>query len=163
MKEGTVYMDNSNNTATKQVKDDIVEVENNIADKAENTLDKVKQQVQVRAEQIGETASNYKGKVSDNLAGAADKVHEKSDTAQGFLSDKADVINEYAHHTIEKANQIGHKAADVLANSSDYVKNFDIAETRQQVKATIKDKPELSIAIAGIFGLLIGLLIGRKK
>ncbi len=27
----------------------------------------------------------------------------------------------------------------------------------------VKDKPELSIAIAGIFGLLIGLLIGRKK
>ncbi len=156
-------MNNSNNTATKQVKDDIAEIKDNITSKAENTIDKVKQGVQVKAEQIGETAGNYKGKVSGNLAGAADKVHEKSDTAQGFLSDKADVINEYAHNTIEKVNQIGQRAADVLANSSDYIKNFDIAETRQQVKTTIKDKPELSIAIAGIFGLLIGLLIGRKK
>lgn len=155
-------MDNSNNTAAQQVKDN-EGAKNNIADKTENTIDKIKKEVQVKAEKIGETASNHKGKVSDNLAGAADKVHEKSDTAQGFLSDKADVINEYAQQTIEKVNQIGHKAADALATSSDYVKNFDIAQKRQQVTATIKDKPELSIAIAGIFGLLIGLLIGRKK
>ncbi|MEO8071936.1 MAG: hypothetical protein ABI686_01700 [Acidobacteriota bacterium] len=33
----------------------------------------------------------------------------------------------------------------------------------QKVKAKIKNKPELSIAIAGIFGLWIGLLIGRKN
>ena len=156
-------MSNQANTATKQAKNDIEETKSNVENKTENAVNKVKQEVQEKVQRIGETASNYKEKVSDNLAGAADKFHEKSDTAQGFLSDKADVINEYAHHTIEKANQIGHKAADALATSSDYVKNFDISETRQQVKASIKDKPELSIAIAGIFGLLIGLLIGRKK
>lgn len=154
-------MSNSNSTATKQVKDDIQKT--NVSDKTENTIDKLKKEVQAKAEQFGETAGNYKEKVSDNLAGAADKIHAKSDTAQGFLSDKADIINEYAQNTIEKVNQIGHRAADALSNSSEYVKNFDISETRQQVKNSIKDKPELSIAIAGVFGLLIGLLIGRKR
>ena len=106
---------------------------------------------------------NYEEKISDNVAGAAEKVDQKSNTAQVFLGDKADVINEYAYKTIEKANEIGHRAADVLAVSSNYVKNFDFAEARQQVTTTIKNKPELSIAVAGIFGLLIGLLIGRNK
>lgn len=153
-------MNNSNNTAAKQVKDDVEEIKYNIVNKAENTINKVEQEIHVKADQSGETASNYKGKVSDNLA---EKDNKKSDSAQGFLSDKADIINEYAHNTIEKANQIGHRAADALAHSSDYVKNFDFAKTRQQIKGTIKDKPELSIAVAGVFGLLIGLLIGRKK
>lgn len=156
-------MNNLNNTAAKQAIEDAKDLKNETADKVENRIEKLKQGVQQKAEQLSEKTSEYKAKVSENLSGAADKFHESSDTAQGFLDDKADVINEYAHQTIEKANEIGHRAAGVLANSSEYIKNFDVAETRQQVKKSIKQKPELSLAIVGIFGLIIGLLIGRSS
>ncbi len=153
----------NNDTATRQVKESTEELKNSVADKTANAVEKLKQEVQARANQIGDVAIGYKGKVSENMSVAADKVHQKSDTAQDFFSDKADLVNEYAHQTIGKVNQIGHKAADVLSVSSEYVKNFDIAETRQQVKETIREKPGASLAIAGVFGLLIGLLMGRKK
>jgi hypothetical protein len=41
------------------------------------------------------------------------------------------------------------------------VREFDLAEKKEQVLGAIKERPELSIAVAGIGGLLIGLLIGR--
>lgn len=114
-------------------------------------------------EQVSEKIGAFKEKVSDNLSGIAEKVHERSDTAQDYLFEKTDKVNSYAHHTIEAANQLGHKAADALDASSGYVRNFDLAETREQVMATIKQRPEVSIAVAGVFGLLIGLLIGRSS
>ena len=141
-------MSNSTNTATKQVKEAS-------ADKKVNLVGNTDQEIQNKSDQDGVSANSSKEKVSDNLTSTADKIQQKSDTAQGFLSDKADVINEYAHHTIEKANQIGHRAADVLANSSDYVKNFRYCRNSTTMKNTIKEKPELSIAIAGVFGLLL--------
>lgn len=156
-------MSNSNNAATKQVKDNLKETKNDVLSNTENIIDEAEQKVLAKSDQVADTTKDYKGKVSENLSGAADKAQEKFNTAQGFLSDKADIVNEYAHYTIERANQIGHKAADVLVSSSDYVKNFDFTETRQQIKTKIKDQPELSIVAAGIFGLLIGLIIGRKK
>ncbi len=152
-------MSNVNNTAAKQVKEDTENLKDKTAEKAEN----IKQGVQQKAEKLGEKTSEYKSKVSENISGAADKFDKSPNNAQGFLNGKTDVINEYAHQTIEKVNEIGHRAAAVLANSSDYIKKFDAAETRQQIKKSIKQKPELSLAIAGVFGLLIGLMIGRRN
>jgi ElaB/YqjD/DUF883 family membrane-anchored ribosome-binding protein len=114
-------------------------------------------------EQFTEKVGAFKEKVSDNLSGIAEKVHERSDTTQDYLLEKSDKVNSYAHQTIEAANQFGHRAADALDASSGYVKNFDLAETRHNVMETIKQRPEVSIAVAGVFGLLIGLLIGRSS
>jgi len=126
-------MNDKNNTAAKQVKENGTNLKNDIVAKAQDTINKVKAQASNKAEQISETTAAYKAKVSDNLSGAAEKV-----------------------------NQISHRAGDALNASSEYVKNFDLAETTQQVKKTIKQKPGFSLVIAGIFGLLIGLLIGRR-
>ena len=155
-------MNNTNDTATKQAKENEANLKNDIAIKAQYTINKVKAQASNKAEQISEITATYKAKVSDNLSGAAKKVHQKSDTAQDFLSKQADKANEYTHQAIKKVNQISHRAADALKTSSEYVKNFDLAETTQQVKKTIKQKPGLSLGIVGIFGLLIGLLVGRR-
>ena len=114
-------------------------------------------------ERIAEKLGEVKVKVSENLSGVAERVHEKSDAAQDFLFEKTDKVNSYAHQTIEKANHLGHRAADALDASSGYVRDFNLAETRQQVLETIKQRPEVSIAVAGVFGLLIGLLIGRSS
>ncbi|MGI8885145.1 MAG: hypothetical protein ACR2IA_12970 [Pyrinomonadaceae bacterium] len=141
-------MENKIGTAAKQIKETI----ENGTNSTENIKDKVVQKV-------GET----KEKVTENLSTAADKFHEKSDTAQEFLASGADNLNEYAHQAIGKVNQIGHRAADALSSSSDYINNFDYEKTKQQVVETIKEKPQIGLAIAGLFGLIIGLILGRRN
>ncbi len=101
--------------------------------------------------------------VADKFAGAADVVHEKADAAQHVLNDKADRVNEVAHNAIEKINYFGHKAAESLERSSDYVRDFDLSETRRNLTNRVGERPEMSLAIAGIVGLALGLLIGRRR
>lgn len=134
----------------------------NLGNTTPGTFETVKDELKNKFGQLGDKATVYKEKVSDNLSTVAEKVHEKSDTAQNYLDQKADSINEIAHQTIGKANEIGHRAAEALTTSSDYVRNFDFEETRGQIKTSIQQRPELSIAIAGIFGLMLGMLIGRR-
>lgn len=120
-------------------------------------------QVKENIEDISESTENFKEKVSGNISNAANKIHEKSDTAQEFFETRADNLNEYAHQAIEKVNQFGHRAADALNNSTEYISNFDFDKTKQQVVGTIKEKPQIGFAIAGLFGLIIGLLLGRRN
>lgn len=141
-------MENKTGTATKQITENI----ENFSESTDKFKDKVVQKV-------GET----KDKVTENLSTAASKIHEKSDTAQEFLDTRADNFNEYAHQAIEKANQYGHRAADALNSSSEYISNFDYDKTKQQVVETLKEKPQIGFAVAGLFGLIIGLLLGRRN
>ena len=163
-------MENKNNTAAQSAKENDLSISGRQGitgiEQPEDSNDKV--------ENLKNKADEVKEKVTNNLSGAADKVHTRVDSAQEFLDEKTDKAgelakqaaakaNEYAHQTIDKANQIGQKAATAISSSSDYIRNFDLEETKQQVKESFKEKPELTVAIAGIFGLLIGLLIGRKS
>jgi ElaB/YqjD/DUF883 family membrane-anchored ribosome-binding protein len=117
--------------------------------------------VESSTEVLSDKLGAVKLKLSDNLSVAAEKVHQTSDVAQDFLFDKSDKVNTFAHSTIEKASHLGHRAADALDASSGYVREFDMAEKRDQVLGTIRERPEISLAIAGAFGLAIGLLVGR--
>lgn len=141
-------MEKKNGTAAKQVKENT----ENISGSTENFKEKVVQKV-------GET----KEKVTGNLSNLADKLHERSDSAQEFLDVRTDTFNEYAHQAIQKANQFGHRAADALNSSTDYINNFDFDKTKQQVVEKIKEKPQIGMAIAGLFGLIIGLFLGRRN
>lgn len=135
-------------TATKQVKENV----ENITESTGNFKEKV-------AQRVGDTREKF----SENLSNAANKIHEKSDTAQEFLDARADNFTEYAHQAIEKVNHLGHRAADALSNSSEYINNFDYEKTKQQVVETLKEKPQVGFALAGLFGLIIGLLLGRRN
>lgn len=131
--------------------------------KANEAAEKFRDEVKNRTDQLGESMGKAKVKVSDNLANAAESVHTKADSAQEYLDGKADKLNDYAHQTIDRANQYGHRTADVLNNSSEFIKNFDLVETKDQLVETLREKPQIGLAIAGIFGLIIGLLIGRRS
>jgi ElaB/YqjD/DUF883 family membrane-anchored ribosome-binding protein len=115
-----------------------------------------------------------KEKVSGNLSNAAETVHQNSDSAQEFLSEKVDnaeaflrkktyEAGDYTQQKVERANQLGHRAGEFLENSSEYIKNFDINEAKDSVKHTLTRRPEIGIAIAGTFGLLLGLIIGGSR
>lgn len=116
----------------------------------------------VASESGPKVISTVKESVATGLATAAERVHERADTTEEYLNSKADKVHEIAQHTFERVNKAGHRTADMLAATSGYVKDLDLREKRQQLKSTISDRPELSIAIAGIFGLAIGLLLGRR-
>ncbi len=155
-------MENDNNAEINKISPPAQEENRSFANKFSETAGKVKESLSEKSQQISESLENSKEKVSDNLANTADKIHLKSDTAQEYFDGKADQLNDYAHQAIGKANQFGHRTAEVLTDSSDYVKNFDYTKTKQQVKDSFRKKPELGLAVAGIFGLLIGLLVGRR-
>lgn len=106
--------------------------------------------------------STVKDSVATGLATAAERVHEKADTTEEYLNSKAEKVHEIAQHAFERVNKAGHKTADMLSTTSDYVKDLDLREKRQQLRSTISHRPELSIAIAGIFGLAVGVLLGRR-
>ncbi|MGI8788012.1 MAG: DUF883 family protein [Pyrinomonadaceae bacterium] len=122
----------NDNTATKQAKEETPTLNKNNSANAE-LVKNAEEKVKSAAGQVSETINAYKEKAF-----------------------------EYTQQGLDKANQLKRQAADALASSTDYIKNLDLEETRQQLRATVKERPEVSIAIAGIFGLLIGLIIGRR-
>lgn len=149
----------NNESAVKRVRSDFENIEN----QTENAFAKMKDKVGEQISNVQDKSQVVKEKVSENLSTAADRVHLKSDQTQEFLDKKAEEITNLAHRTIEKANTLGHKAGDVLNSTSEYVRNFDVAETGKQVKATFKKNPGTSLLAVGIVGLLLGLLIGRNN
>lgn len=152
-------MEDKNNTAAKTAQENDLSVSGRQGitgiEEPNNSTDKV--------ENLKNKANEVKEKVSANLSGAAKTVHSKANKAGEYAQQAADKAGEYAHQAVDKANQFGHKAADAIASSSEYLKNFDLDEKKQQVKETFKENPGLTVAVAGIFGLLLGLLLGRKK
>ena len=155
----------NNETAVKQVKENENNQNNNnqTNNQTEQTFGKIREKVGETVNTLQEKTQVVKESVSGNLLNVADKVHQRSDTTQEFLDKKTDELNALAHRTIEKANDLAHKAGDVLNSSSEFIKNFDIEETRKQVKTTVQENPGTSLVVAGVFGLLIGLLIGRNN
>ena len=156
----------NSNAGTKKVREksspkitDASGIVNNVAE----TAAKLQEQVKVRTGQIGETVGKAREKVSANLINVAGSIHTNADNAQKILDEKADKFNDYAHQALNKANQLGHRTADALDSSSNYIKNFDYEETKEQVIETFREKPQLGFALAGIFGLIVGLLIGRRS
>lgn len=154
---------NNNETAVQRTKDDLNDLSQEAFNKTEHTFDAIKEKVSEQISNLQDKTQVAKEKVSENLSSAADVVHTKADQTQVFLDKKTDNFNAMAHQTIEKANDFGHRAGDVLNSSSEYVRNFDVEETRQQVKEKIQNNPGVSLAVAGVFGLIIGLLVGRSN
>lgn len=132
-----------------------------IADKASNAANDVKDAI--GGQPSSSTVANAKGAVATGLATAAQRVHDGSDTAETFLNEKVEKAHELAQTAVGKVNSAGHRTANVIASSADYIRDLDLSETRQQIKGKIADRPELSIAIAGLFGIALGLLLGRKS
>ncbi len=124
-------------------------------------------------ESVEESGANLKFKLADNLSTAANTVHDKSDSvkeaADSGIDKTKNVIesglgkaNSMAHTAVAKANSLGHRTASVMESTSQYVKDFDLAEAKEELKAKVAAKPELSLITAGFFGLAIGLLVGSR-
>jgi ElaB/YqjD/DUF883 family membrane-anchored ribosome-binding protein len=136
-------------------------------------MSNTKLQIQETKDAVENKATNLKFKLADNLSSVASTVHDRSDTvktaADSGLDRAKDVMetgiekaNDLAHSAVAKANSLGHRTASAMENTSDYVKDLDIAEVTKELRAKVAARPEVSIAVAGVFGLAIGLLIGNR-
>jgi ElaB/YqjD/DUF883 family membrane-anchored ribosome-binding protein len=95
--------------------------------------------------------------------GVENIVPEIQETVGNYTDKASEKANEYARLTAQTAKQVGQRAAEVLNSSTEYIKNLDLDEARKQVTNKVKKQPELSLAIVAIFGILIGLLLGKKS
>lgn len=131
----------SEGQAVKQAKSDV-------KDNVENGADKV---------------STLKDKVSDNISNIADKLHQGADSGKTLLNEGTEKVSAFAHQALNKADDLRHRAADIASSSSEYIKNFDLEETRESVRTAVKEKPEILLITVGILGLAVGYLLGKKK
>ena len=109
------------------------------------------------------TAATMKRSVADSLSTAGEKLHTGADSTKTYLESGAEKVHDAALSSIEKANRAGHYAADAIAGASDYIRETDLRKAGQDIRETVVRKPELSLAIAGLFGLALGLLLGRRS
>ena len=127
------------NSATKQVKKEM----DNQNDKSNvgNDLKNESSETGNKLDQLNQKVETYQEKVLDNVSNVVEKVRRNSDAAQEFLSGKAELFNEYANS----------------------IKDFDFEQTKEKVIKSVRKNPELSLAVAGVVGLLIGFLVGKKS
>lgn len=140
---------------------------------AHNSEDRSPMDLTGMKEAAEETGAKFKFKLADNLSTAANTVHDKADSvkdaADSGIDKTKDVLesglgkaNDIAHSAVAKANSLGHKTASVMESTSRYVKDFDLVEAKEELKAKVAARPELSLITAGFFGLAIGLLVGSR-
>ena len=138
-------MNKTDNISPKDIKENGKNSISDIAARANHSINKAR-------------ALNKKT-VSVNQSDTAEKNHRKSETSQESSTSRS---NANDGKTGGKIDQSAAWTANVVDASSEYIKNFDLAKTTQKVKKTIKQNPGFSFAIAGIFGLFIGLMVGRR-
>lgn len=86
-------------------------------------------------------------------AAAADKLQ----TAAKTLHEKADRSGQPAEITA-----LGHRAADWLERSADYVSEVEPRRLRSDIEERVRRNPGRSLLIAGIVGMALGGLLRRR-
>lgn len=109
---------------------------------------------------IGENI--IKGKFSDSVSNINASVEKGVEELKSNLSDKTERLTEMAQQTLEKANNLGSRASDAVKDSASYVRSLDFEQAGAAVKKVMKEQPGLSIAIAGVAGLIVGLIVARR-
>jgi ElaB/YqjD/DUF883 family membrane-anchored ribosome-binding protein len=92
-------------------------------------------------------------------------------TTEYFKRSLARGLKDSAHEVHKTANRpdapeslanAGHKMAEWLDKSADYVSDFDIEGAGNKVREQIRTHPGRSLGIAAVAGLVLGALIWRR-
>ncbi len=148
-----------NNQNINNTPSNVKDVSSGIGDTADNAADTAQNIV---GDASG-TAATMKRSVADSLSTAGEKLHTRADSTKSYLETGAEKVHDAALSSIEKANRAGHYAADAISGASEYIRETDLKKAGQDLRQTVTRKPELSLAIAGLFGLALGLLLGRRS
>jgi ElaB/YqjD/DUF883 family membrane-anchored ribosome-binding protein len=90
------------------------------------------------------TADKLKNAVADQLKHAAASIDEKARSGTAQLS------------------EYGHKAADWLDSSADYVRNIDPNQVKVELESKVRKNPGRSLLIAAAAGLILGIIVRRR-
>jgi ElaB/YqjD/DUF883 family membrane-anchored ribosome-binding protein len=92
-----------------------------------------------------------------NLDSVKNVIAQKLHSVAEGLSEKAEsrelqpVIGDYSK-----------QAADWLDQSAEYIQRFDYHEFNARVREYVREKPGVSLLIAGVTGLILGALVRRR-
>ncbi|HSI88628.1 MAG TPA: hypothetical protein VK918_06200 [Pyrinomonadaceae bacterium] len=153
--------------ANNQDQNDFTSNVKDLASAARNTAENAAGSAASSAENIAGgaagTAATMKRSVAESLSNAGEKLHTGADSTTSYLETGAEKVHDIALSSIEKANKVGHRAADAISGASEYIRDADLRKAGQDIRETVVRKPEISLAIAGLFGLVLGLLLGRRS
>jgi ElaB/YqjD/DUF883 family membrane-anchored ribosome-binding protein len=90
------------------------------------------------------TADKLKNAVADQLKNAAASIDEKTRSGQAQFA------------------EYGHKAADWLDGSADYVRSIDPNQVKVNLEDKVKKNPGRSLLIAAAAGLVLGIIVRRR-
>jgi len=101
------------------------------------------------------TFQKVTGKISEGISGLAQRLDGEAsklgEAKTGLLSSVGPDIEKY-----------GHKTAEALERSADYINDLDIEEVKEQTRQSIQRNPGTAVLIAVGAGLLLGALLKRK-
>ena len=152
-----------NNQDINNTPSNVKDLSSGIRDTAETAADTATSAAKNIVSDASGTAATMKRSVADSLSTAGEKLHTRADSTKSYLETGAEKVHDAALSSIEKANRAGHYAADAISGASEYIRETDLKKAGQDLRQTVTRKPELSLAIAGLFGLALGLLLGRRS
>ena len=111
-----------------------------------------------RDDQTGKTATGSKSSDKSCACGnvknvIADKMHKVAAT----VGEKA--ASQDAQPAVAK---YGKQAAELLDESADCIQQFDIEQADVKVREYVRQNPGLSLLIAGVTGLITGVIFRRR-
>lgn len=123
--------------------------------------------------QITKRAEQARDSAAESVGGTAGAVRKRTDSAHEYLNEQTEAIEETfkdktekaadaARELLGKSRDAGHNAADRLDSASEYLRDVDLEDFKHRTAERVRENPGLVIASAGIAGLLIGYLLGRK-
>jgi ElaB/YqjD/DUF883 family membrane-anchored ribosome-binding protein len=113
---------------------------------------------------LSERAGYVKDKVSDVARTATDKINEGRSTAADGLDTAASRLRDKATSLSggEELSELAHSAAEGLSTTADYVRKNDVNRMMSDVEALVKNNPGPSLAVAAVFGFLVGRAMSHE-
>jgi len=97
------------------------------------------------------TGANLTGKVADGLHYLAESLDRKVSEMEGQMRDESSAIVHY-----------GHRAAEALERSADYIRDADLQKIRNDVEEGVRRSPGRSLLIAAAAGFVLGAILRKR-
>ena len=115
-------------------------------------------------DELSQRAAQAKDKLSDVARTAVETIDESRSTTAHGLDAAASALHDRADNLPggEQVNAFAHGAADRLTTTADYVRKHDVNQMVADVESLVKNNPGPSLAVAAVFGFLVGRAVSRR-
>jgi ElaB/YqjD/DUF883 family membrane-anchored ribosome-binding protein len=115
------------------------------------------------AQQVAGATSDARSTLSDMARAAGAKVESSRIAAADGLEGAAATVRDRADEVPggPKVQELAHAAADRLSSTADYLRRSDAARMKSDVESLVKNNPGPALALAAVFGFLLGRALTR--